>query len=71
MYKHYYVNKVTTNNPNNNHEVHSEECAWFPSVSNRDYLGHFDNCAKAVEKASSLYSNIDGCAICCPDCHKG
>lgn len=71
MYKHYYVNKETAGNPHYNHEVHAEGCIWMPSTTNRDYLGYFDKCADAVSKAKTMYSNVDGCKTCCPDCHKG
>lgn len=71
MYTHYYVNKVTTSNPNNNHEVHAEGCQWMPSAINRDYLGYFNSCGEAVKKAKEKYLNVDGCATCCPLCHKG
>lgn len=69
MYRHYYVNKNTDNNPNNNHEVHHEDCSKLPNVSNRDYLGYFNTCSEAVSKAKTMYSKVDGCAICCPECH--
>ena len=71
MYKNYYVNQKTTENPNHNHEVHTEDCTWLPSAANRDYLGHYDNCSDAVKKAKEKYTNVDGCATCCPLCHKG
>lgn len=69
--KHYYVNRETTGNPNYNHEVHTEDCQWLPSVSNRDYLGYFNSCSEAIKKAKESYSNVDGCATCCSLCHKG
>jgi hypothetical protein len=72
MYKHYYVNKDTSSNPNHNHEVHTEDCTWMPSLANREYLGYFDNCTDAVQAAKGKkYSNVDGCKTCCPLCHKG
>lgn len=70
MNKHYYVNKQNTGNPNYNHEVHAEDCQWLPSVQNCDYLGHFDSCEKAIKKAQEFYTRVDGCATCCPNCHK-
>ena len=69
MFKHYYVNKETTGNPNYNHEVHTEDCYRLPSVLNRVYLGYFNSCLAAMSKAKTIYSNVDGCAICCPECH--
>ena len=70
MYNHYYVNKQTTGNPNYNHEVHKGTCPYLPSVLNREYLGYFSSCAEAIKKAKEFYTNVDGCAICCPECHK-
>lgn len=69
MYKHYYVNKSTLGNPNNNHEVHTDDCPWLPSSSNREYLGYYSNCSDALKKAKTIYANSDGCAICCSSCH--
>lgn len=69
MSKHYYVNKNTTGNPNNNHEVHAEGCKWMPSIENRTYLGYFTSCSDAVKKAKESYTAVDGCKTCCPDCH--
>lgn len=70
MLKHYYVNKDSSKNPNSNHEVHHEGCTNIPSISNRDYLGYFESCKEALKKASETYTNVDGCATCCPLCHK-
>lgn len=70
MYKYYYVNKDTTGNPKYNHEVHTEECAIKLKISNKEYLGSYDNCNDAVRKAKDLgYSNVDGCIHCCYACH--
>ena len=68
--KHYYVNKESTGNPNYNHEVHTEDCQWMPTSHNRQYLGYFSNCFEAMKKAKEFYNNVDGCATCCPACHK-
>ncbi len=70
MYYRYYVNKQITKNPNYNHEVHKATCAYLPSLSNREYLGCFNACAEAIKEAKKRYVNVDGCAICCPECHK-
>lgn len=67
-YKHYYVNKNAQ--ANGDYEVHSEECAWIPSVSNRDYLGYFNDCASAVEQAKAKgYLKANGCYWCSNKCH--
>lgn len=70
MYYHYYVNKLTTGNPNYNHEVHKSTCYYMPSLANREYLGYFNSCNEAIKEAKKRYTNVDGCAICCPECHK-
>ena len=71
MYKNYYVNQLTAGNPNNNHEVHTQDCYFVPSESNRIYLGSFSSCMDAVQVAKNFYTNVDGCATCCPNCHRG
>lgn len=70
MYKHYYVNKISTGNPHFNHEVHADGCIWMPAPANRQYLGYFSSCAEAVRKTKTFYPNVDGCAVCCPSCHR-
>lgn len=70
MYKDYYVNRISTGNPNYNHEVHEKGCQWLPSEANRDYLGQYSSCTEAIKKAKEKYTNVDGCATCCPSCHK-
>lgn len=70
MYNHYYVNKINTGNPHYNHEVHKDSCTYLPSPLNREYLGYFVSCKDAITKAKEKYSNVDGCAVCCPECHK-
>jgi hypothetical protein len=65
---HYYVNKHAQ--ANGDHEVHKSGCSWMPEPENRIYLGDFTSCYRAVLKAKTIYSSADGCAYCCPDCHK-
>lgn len=70
--KHYYLNKDTSSNPNNDHEVHAEGCVWMPSPLNRQYLGYYSNANQAVVKAKQMgYSKVDGCNTCCPEAHHG
>lgn len=65
----YYINTNSTNNPNNNNEVHKQGCTWMPD--NPQYLGQFNNGIEAVNHAKSIgYSRADGCATCCPEAHK-
>ena len=62
----YYVNNKAQNT--GEHEVHKEGCQYFPS--DRAYLGSFSTCQEAVQKARTIYSNVDGCFYCSPACHK-
>lgn len=63
----YYVNKNAQ--ANGDHEVHKSGCPWLPNVENRIYLGNFDNCEDAVEKAKDEYDQVNGCYFCSNDCH--
>ena len=63
----YYVNKNPDKDGNN--EVHSEDCWLCPSSENREFLGGFSHCFRAVVVAKLDYPNADGCAHCSPDCH--
>jgi hypothetical protein len=65
----YIVNK--NSQPNGDHEVHRSGCSRMPYVSNRLYLGEFNNCYDAVAKAREYYSQADGCYFCSRDCHTG
>lgn len=71
MQQRYYVNNDQTKNPGLHHEVHTEECANKLGIKNKAFLGYFSNCFDAVEKAKEIYSDADGCIICCFPCHKG
>ena len=64
----YYVNENAQFN--GNHEVHKEGCRYLELVVNKFYLGEFDNCEDAVEKAGNYYMNVDGCYFCCNNCHE-
>ena len=63
----YYVNKNAQ--PNGDHEVHREGCAWMPEEQNRIYLGQFDSCHGAVREARKHYSQVNGCFYCSNACH--
>lgn len=63
----YYVNDNAQTT--HEHEVHTESCSKLPSIGNRTYLGEFSNCAEAVRKAKTIYSDVDGCYYCCNPCH--
>jgi hypothetical protein len=64
----YYVNKNAQ--PTGEHEVHQDGCPTPASPFNRQALGWFASCRPAVVEARKYYSNVDGCANCCPECHK-
>lgn len=40
-------------------------------IANRTSVGYHVNEISAVQAAKEHYSNADGCAICCPNAHKG
>ena len=70
---HYYLGLVT-DNPNNNYEIHKEDCPKMPSRDNREYLGCFWTSGEALKAAKTkhpAWRNIDGCAICCSEIHTG
>jgi hypothetical protein len=52
------------------HEVHTTECGHKPARENCIALGYCSNCQVALQKALAYFSNVDGCAYCCPECHK-
>lgn len=64
---HYYVNKNAQST--GEHEVHTENCSYLPDMSNRQYLGYFDNCKDAMQAAKKYYNNVDGCYYCSKLCH--
>jgi len=57
--------------PTGEHEVHNLDasCGHLPDSSNQLQLGSFTSCHGAMTEARKTYSNVDGCAYCCPDCH--
>ena len=66
--KNYYVNNTAQSN--GDHEVHTDDCPYFKSIISKKYLGLFSNCKSAVDESKKTYPKSDGCAYCCPDCHK-
>ncbi len=71
MYKHYYVNNNQTNNPGLHHEVHTEEHKNKLGIISATYLGYYASETDAVAKAKMYYQDADGCAVCCPNAHRG
>ncbi len=64
---------VNTNaQSNGDHEVHDltpGKCSHLPDASNRKNLGWHPSCYSAVATAKLTYSQSNGCAYCCPQCH--
>ena len=70
--KYYRVNKNTFANPNGDNEVHASDCVHYNQLTNFQPLGEHASCVTAVAMAKRIgYPNADGCAKCCPLCHKG
>ncbi|MGV7106424.1 hypothetical protein [Flavobacterium sp. U410] len=63
----YYVNK--NQQSNGDHEVHTQNCIYLPSESNRKYLGEFSNCKEAVKESKKTYAQSNGCKTCSNECH--
>ena len=63
----YYINERAQ--ANGDHEVHTSTCIYFPLISNKKYLGVFDNCFDAVRESKKTYIKSNGCKTCCPACH--
>lgn len=62
MFQQYYINKEAQETKD--HKIHTDECKFFPH--NRSYLGYYDNCNDAIEKAKTLgYYNVSTCSECC------
>jgi len=53
------------------HEVHNLDanCSYLPEPNNQHQLGSHASCGAALIEARTVYSNVDGCAYCAPDCH--
>jgi len=63
----YFVNKNAQDN--GDHEVHTQDCSWLPSESNRRYLGEYYSCSDAVREAKKYYTQSNGCYHCSYACH--
>lgn len=71
MAHHYYINNNQTRNPGLHHEVHTEEHAKKLGIYSKTYIGYYYTEMDAVAKAKNIYYDADGCAVCCPNAHKG
>lgn len=65
--KKYYVNNRAQSS--GDHEVHVQDCRYFPS--DYKYLGEFSDCRPAVAEAKKTYNRANGCKTCCESCHTG
>ncbi len=50
--------------------VHKDDCQVRPDETWVEALGRFDGCEAAIAKARDIAGNVNGCALCCPDCHR-
>ena len=66
----YYMNKRAQSR-SGDHEVHTTGCRYMPKPKNRIPLGNHASCGPALDRARSIHANADGCAVCCPRCHRG
>ncbi len=64
----YYVNKNAQST--GEHEVHKGTCSFLPPSYHCQYLGEFSSDYSALEVAKRYYTNVDGCAYCCPLIHR-
>lgn len=65
----FYINKNAQ--PTGEHEIHKFGCSYLPSDENRVFLGYFDSFEDANQAAIKAgFSNVDGCAFCCPEGHR-
>ena len=67
----YIVNKDQTHNPGLHHEVHTKECAAKLKIQRFHDLSFCVDCHEALRRAKDIYTDADGCVLCCPECPKG
>lgn len=63
--QYYCVNNVSQ--PNGDHEVHVQGCAYWPNSNTP--LGQHSSCHTAVAQAKRYYLKSNGCYWCCRPCH--
>ena len=58
---------------NGKHEVHIDNCPHKPELQNIKSIGYCTDCKDAIIKAKTNNpgKTFDGCAYCCPACHRG
>ncbi|MBB4265975.1 hypothetical protein [Roseospira visakhapatnamensis] len=63
----YCVNK--TPQANGDHEVHKEDCLFWPEKKQVMDLGYHTDCHSAMMRAKMHYPQSNGCRHCCAPCH--
>jgi len=64
----YYVHTKKTKD--GYYEIHCYNCWLIPEKKELEYLGEFDNCRGALEKARESYYPVHGCAWCSIECNR-
>ena len=59
----YYISKEPEND--GVRAVHQAGCEFMPNLSNRAFLGRFDDFSEAIELAERLYEGVEYCVSCC------
>jgi len=73
---HYILNPQQQNTESGkNYELHNADtCPHLPDDTHSLSLGYFNTCQLALEEAKRRVPKwsklVDGCAWCCPKCHK-
>ncbi len=65
--KDYYLN--LHEQPEGEHEIHTDGCLYFPAAKNAEYLGRYIYAVNALAEAKRRYPrwNINGCRHCCSE----
>lgn len=50
--------------------VHKEGCAFLQDKNTSRYIGSFDSCYAALNRARMINANSDGCYFCIKNCSK-
>jgi hypothetical protein len=51
------------------HFLHRSDCQVLPDDLELEELGGFEDCEAVMPKARQLFDPVNGCALCCPECH--
>lgn len=55
----YYIKKY------GEHELHQSNCVWLPIRKGMVKLGKYNTTEEALEKARTLYEDVNLCLACC------